>query len=220
MESAQQSPQLADLVTILYRPRETMRRILDSGRDPWGVAVVVLAFVAASTNDIDAARLGEVMPGLKVLPLIAIVALSIVVGAATWVIALFIISWIATPIGRMLGGEAKARDVRAALGWGMTPIVWSPIYRIPVAIVVSRFPVVPEINVRKTLIDFLSRGGFSFVILFLGLQFLFALSSLALGSFTLAEAQRFSTQKGFVNLAISLALPLLVFFAAMFTFRR
>ena len=42
----------------------------------------------------------------------------------------------------------------------------------------------------------------------------------ALAARRLAEAQRFSTQKGFTNVAIALALPLLVFFAAVFTFGR
>src|SRR6266508_1931369 len=89
------SPSLRDLLTILYRPGETMRRILDSGGHRWSVEVVVLAFACASVNDIDAYRLGEVLPGLKLLPTLAIVALSVIAGAATLVITLFIMSWIA-----------------------------------------------------------------------------------------------------------------------------
>ena len=219
MENAQQSPRLADLVTILYRPRETMRRILD-GRHRWSIAVVVLAFACASFTDIDTRELGDVLPGMKLLPTLALVTFSIIIGALLWVIALFIITWIATPIGRLLGGEGSMADVRAALGWGMVPIVWSVIYRIPVAIYVSRLQVMPKPNVRHVLLDFLSRGGCSVVVAFLVLQAAFALWCIVIGSFTLGEAQRFSTQKGFVNLAIALALPLLVFFAAVFTFRR
>jgi len=215
-----QSPRLADLVTILYRPRETIRRILDAGRHRWSIEVVVLAFVCASVNDIDAQRLGEGLPDLKVLPLIAIVGLSIVIGAASWVIALFILSWIVTPIGRLLGGTGSTRDVRAALGWGMVPVAWSFIYRLPIVVLMSHYQIGPRQNPRELVVQFLSHGGCSIVVLFFALQSLFALWCIALGSFTVAEAQDFSTQKGFVNLAISLVLPLMVFFAAVFTFRH
>jgi Yip1-like protein len=220
MEIVQQSPRLADLFTILYRPRETMRRILDGGRDRWAVQVVLLAYVCASVNDTDAYRLGEVLPGVKVLPLMAIVALALVVGAATWVVALLIVSWIAAPVGRMLGGVGTAADIRAALGWGIAPIVWSPIYRIPFIAFQSRFPLGSHLNVRETLLDFAARGGCSMIVIFLGLQLLFFLWSLIVASCNLAEAQRFSSEKGFVNVVISIALPLMVIGAAVYTFSK
>jgi len=212
------SPSLRDLLTILYRPGETMRRILDSGEHRWSVEVVVLAFACASVN--DAYRLDEALPGLKLLPTLAIVALSIVVGAAAWVVTLFIMSWIATPIGRILGGTGTVADVRAALGWGMAPIVWSAIYRVPLAILMSEFHIGSQTNTRQVFLDFVAHGGCSIIILYLGFQLLFAIWSFVVGCFTLAEAHRFSAEKGFVNLAIAIALPLLVIASAVFTFRR
>ncbi|HYS54269.1 MAG TPA: Yip1 family protein [Thermoanaerobaculia bacterium] len=210
---------LKDLVTILYRPRETMRRILDQP-DRWAPGIVFLAAVCASANQLDARNLADAVPNIKVLPTIAIIALIIVLTAATWVIALYILSWIATPIGRMMGGTGTVGDVRAGLAWAMVPVIWSPIYRVPLVILATRSPIVPEINVRKVVIDFLSHGGCSIIILFLGFQLLFELWCVVLGSFTVAEAQRFSTQKGFVNVVITIALPLMVMFAAIFTLRK
>lgn len=197
-----------------------MRHILDSGNDRWSVQVIILAFACASFNDVDARHIGTLLPSIRLLPVLAIITLSIIVGAAAWVILLFIVSWIAAPIGRLLGGTATAADARAALAWGMVPVVWSPLYRIPVAIMTSGLDVQPQANAHRILLDFAAHGGCSIIVIFIAFQLLFAIACIVVGSFTLAEAQRFSTQKGFINLAIALALPLMVIGSAVFTFRR
>ena len=135
-----------------------MRRILDRP-DRWAVAIVFLASVCTSVDQLDARHLAEVVPNLKILPTMAIIALVIIVIGMSWVLVLYLLSWIATPIGRMMGGTGTVDDV------------------------------------------------------------LFELWCIVLGSFTVAEAQRFSTQKGFVNVVITIALPLMVIFAAVFTLR-
>ena len=220
MENAPQSPRLADLISILYRPRETMRRILDSGRPRWGVQVVMLAAVCASVNNAATASLPDAdLPQIRVTSLIAIVGLGMIGEAIAWAILLYIVAWIATPIGRLLGGTAKVADLRAALGWGMTPVVWSPIYRIPLLIFASGLHIGPKPDVHKAAFDFISRGGCSIIVVYLFLQAIFAIACFVVASFTVAEAQRFSTQKGFVNVIVTLLLPLLVTFAAVFTLR-
>jgi hypothetical protein len=210
---------LKDLVTILYRPRETMRRILDRP-DRWSLQVVFLAFVCASVNEIDARRLTEVFPSIHILTAITTVGLAIVAGALLWIAALFILTWIATPIGHLMGGEGTVRDVRAALAWATVPIIWSPIYRLPLVLLGIGANIGPDVNLRKVFVDFASRGGCSIIVLYLGFQLLFGVWCLVLASFTLGEAQRFSTQKGFLNAAITIALPVLVIAAAVFTMRR
>jgi hypothetical protein len=219
MENLQRSPALADLLTILYRPRETMRRILDSGGDRWAVQVVLLAFICGSVNDVDIGHLREVFPDMKLLPVIAIAVVALAVGAATWVLALFILSWIAAPVGRMLGGAGTVADVRTALAWGIVPVIWSVIYRIPLAVLKGRLDVRPQGNVKEILLNFMGHGGCALVVIAMALQITFFLWSLFVASCSLGEAQRFSTERGFVNLAISIALPLLVIGVAVFTFR-
>jgi Yip1-like protein len=214
---------LRDLVTILYQPRETMRRILDRP-DRWSLQIVFLAFVCASVNDVDVrhftdAELG-ILPGIHLLPGLAALALAIIIGGFTWIGTLFILSWIATVIGRHMGGEGNARDVRAALAWSMVPIVWSPIYRLPLVLLGIGANINPEANGRQEVLNFISRGGCSLLVLFLGFQLLFAIGCVVLASFTVAEAERFSTQKGFLNVAITIALPLMLLFAAIFTLGR
>ena len=210
---------LKDLVTILYRPRETMRRILDRP-DRWAVAVVFLAFVCASVDDIDVRRAGTILSDITIPSMIALVTIGIVAGALAWVIALYILSWIATPVGRMMGGTGTFADVRAALAWAMVPIIWSVLYRLPIVILAERMHIGQEINARQVLMDFIARGGCSVIVIYFGLQLVFALWCVALASFTVAEAQHLSPQKGFVNVAVTIALPLMVMFAAIFTLRK
>lgn len=218
MENASQSPRLADLIAILYRPRETMRRILDSS-NRWVVQVTMLAAVLSDVNSIDASRLGEALPQVKLLPVLAIIALGAIVDALSWVIVLFILAWIATGIGRLLGGSAPARDVRAAMAWALVPAMFSPLYRIPSVIAAHSLHVGPRTSVHETVINFLSHGGCSLIVIYLFVQIVFELAVVVLASFTVAEAQRFSTQKGFVNVVATLALPVAVVLAAVFSFR-
>jgi Yip1 domain len=210
---------LEDLVTILYQPRETMRRILDRP-DRWSLQIVFLAFVCASVNDIDVRHFTGILPGIHLLPGLMLLALSIIAGGFLWIGTLFILSWIATVVGRHTGGEGNARDVRAALAWAMVPIVWSPIYRLPLVLLGIGANINPDANGRQEVLNFISRGGCSLLVLFFGFQLLFAIACVALASFTVAEADRFSTQKGFLNVAITIALPLMVLAAAIFTLGR
>jgi len=216
----ERAPALADLLTILYRPRKTMRRVLDGGRDRWAVPIVLLAYICSSMNDADIGKLDQVLPGVTFLSVIAIVIGVLIVAGAVWVLALYIISWIAAPVGRMLGGTGTIADVRTALAWGMVPTIWSVIYRIPVGVYKNRIPVQPDQHVKDIIMNFVEHGGCALIIVVLALQLLLILWSVFVASSTLAEAQRFSTEKGFVNLVIAIALPVLVIGVCVFTFRK
>jgi Yip1 domain len=204
---------LGDLVTVVYRPRETMHRILGD-RDRWSAQVVILAFLCASVHDVDATHLTRVLPGLG-FSAIAIVALGFVLGAAGWVVVLFLMSWIATVVGRKMGGVASAADVRAALAWGMVPVIWSLIYRIPFAVLESRLSTPTDPNPTLHVLDILAHGGCSLFVVFLTFQILFMAWSLFVGSSCLAEAQQFSSAKGFLNVVIAIAVPVVVIAAAV-----
>jgi hypothetical protein len=219
MENASQSPRLADLIEILYRPRETMRRILESG-DRWVVQITMLAAICTDTQDIDASRVSALLPQIPTMPMLAAVALGLIVDALSWVLLLYILSWIAFGIGRFLGGTAPVRDLRAAMAWALVPAIFSPLYRIPSVIAARGLHVVgSRTNAHDAVLNFLSHGGCSLIVVYLFVQIVFELAVVVLASFTVAEAQRFSTQKGFVNVAATLALPVAVILAAVFTFR-
>ena len=206
------------LVTILYRPRETMRRILDSGGSRWTAQVIILASLCASVSDMDASHYGKFLPGITLMPIMAIVVLGFVVQAISWIVFALFVAAIALPVGRFLGGKAAFRDITAALAWGLVPTIGSPLYRLPFAIIGSRLHVA-QTHAPKQLFDVISHGGCSFIIIYLFFQLLFEIGCIVLGSFTLAEAQQFSTQKGAANVLIALVLPFAVAAAAVFSFR-
>jgi hypothetical protein len=204
---------LSDLATVIVKPQETMRRVL-AEPDRWTIQIVVLAFVAASVQDSDANSISVALPGLG-FSVIAIVAMGLVVGAAAWVGMLFLLAWIAGFAGKKLGGTATYRDVRAALAWGLVPIVWSPLYRIPFVLIALRFHVTEVGNAGNVFMRFLGGGGCSIVVVYLTFQLLFAIWSIWVGSYCLAEAQNFSPAMGFANLAITLGVPVVIVAAAV-----
>jgi len=218
MEMAQSTPALRDLFTILFKPRETMRRILDA-RDRWTIQIVVLACICSETDDIDPRAAGQLLPYLKFLSIAAIAVLVIVAIAISWVVILVVLSWLATFSGHLLGGTGTTRDVRAALSWATVPIIWSVIYRVPFAIYKNQVDL-RNVHLRDVLFNFVAHGGCALIVVVLGLQLIFFVWSIFIGTHTLAEAQRFSTEKGFVNLAITLAFPVLVIAGAIVSFRK
>jgi Yip1 domain len=208
------------LITILYRPRETMRRILDSSGSRWGLQIAALASICASVKDADVSRVEPSLPGLKLMPLMSIVALGMIAQAIAWIVFVFFVAAIALPVGRFLGGKARFMDIVTALGWALVPAIWSVLYRVPfVLLVAPTFQVHEKANPRDVLLNFFSHGGCSVVVIYLFCTIAFELWCVILASFTVAEAQGFSTQKGFVNVVAAIVLPIVVTLAAAFSFR-
>ncbi len=118
--------------------------------------------------------------------------------------------------GRKLGGVAGAKDVRAALAWGMVPVIWSVAYRLPIGLLARRFHVESRnVDVTAVLLDFMAQGGCSIVVVYLAFQLAFAIWCIWVASCCLGEAQQFSSAKGFANVAITLAVPLVIAAAAV-----
>ncbi len=215
------APSLADLVTILYRPRATMRRILESGGNRWWPQ---LAFLAAICTSINNGNFRQFQFNHSPLPIsltstLALATLAMIVAGLVWIAVLFVVSWIVAPIGRLLGGTGSLRDVRAALAWGLVPAIWSIVFRIPMALYVSRFRVTSERATKAAILDFLANGGCAIAVVLFMLQLLFFGWFLFVGSNTLAEAQRFSSWRGLANLALVLAVPLVIAIAAIMTLK-
>ena len=208
------NPQLRDLVTILYRPRETMRRILDA-RDRWTIQVVVLAYFCSAINDSDLRQIENVLPGLTPLNAGIIGILSLIAIAACWVLIFYLVSWLVVFAGRLLGGTGTAPDVRAALAWGLVPVVWSAIPRIPIAVYQYHLDIGPRVAGREGVMQFIEQGGCAFAVVVFIVQMLVFGAWLAITSFTVAEAQGFSGGKGFANVAVTVAGPLAIVAAAV-----
>lgn len=220
MANEQGAPRLADLVTILYQPRQTIRRILDTSADRWALQIMVLAAVCAAVSDSDYRELQNVLPGMTQLSTIAIAALGLFVTALMWIVMLLFVSWLVALVGRFLGGTGTVADVRAALAWAAVPVIWSVIYRIPLAVFKSRFNVAPNTDAKKVLLDLIAQGGCAIAVVVLILQFLILIWSLYIASNTIGEAQRFSSWKGLGNLMLAIVLPIVLIAGAIITLHK
>lgn len=218
MENAQPAPSLGDLVRVLVRPRETIRRILDSGGDRWALQIAFLAAVCVSVSDTEIRYVSEKYPFLSEWAALALAALAVVAVGIVWIGFLFLVSWVVALIARILGGTGTVADTRAALGWALVPAIWSIAYRIPLAIYKSRFHVGPRGNQASAFLDFLASGGCAIAVVSLMLQLIFFGWFLFIGSNGLAVAQRYSPWKGLGNLALAFAAPVVLACAAVIFF--
>src|SRR5579885_2540325 len=113
------------LVTILYRPRATMRRILQSP-NRWSVQVIALAVVCATVTDIDTNAIARELPGMTLAPTLSLAIVGIAGQILGWSILALFVAALAAPIGRyLLGGKGNFRDVFAAVAWALVPAIWS-----------------------------------------------------------------------------------------------
>lgn len=203
-----------DLATILYRPRETMRRVLDSpGR--WWWQIVIAAAVATSIGDTDMQRLRSAFPSLRLSWLMPIAFGAVVVVAITRVLLVWVFGWITAVVGRLLSGAAPTRDVRAALSWGFVPFIWASIYFAFEAI--YKHELIPDARAsgREIVMNALANGGCSFVVVALAVRVLICVWCVWIASGAVAEAQRFGFAKGFANVALAVIAPVAVIAAAV-----
>lgn len=202
-----------DLVTILYQPRETMRRVLDAGGERWTIGLVVLAYICSSFNDPDVLRMQRQLPDIALGGTLALVALALIVVAICWVLLFYGFAWLVTMAGRWLDGHGEFADVRAALAWAFVPVIWSVLVRIPVAIYAYHLlPVGPDKRLMVT--EMIARGGCTLAIIAFALQIVLYVWIAFIASATVAEALHFTTGKGLATLAIVFAIPFVIGIAA------
>jgi hypothetical protein len=111
--------------SIWLRPRETIRRIVDS--DP-SKRVLLLAVLEGIGQSLDRASLRNVgdrlsLPGVLLLCTIV----GTIFGPALLYLGGALVRW----TGSWLGGQASAAHVRAAIAWGLVPDVWALLLWIP-----------------------------------------------------------------------------------------
>ncbi len=87
--------------------------------------------VDAGVNEQRDVAVARVAPQLG--SLLALVALCLLLVAAIWVRIVYVVSWIATFVGKVLGGLGEADDVRAAMASGLMPVISPVVYRFPLA---------------------------------------------------------------------------------------
>lgn len=207
-------PSLRDLVSIVVRPRETIRRILDSGRDRWSWGVVALAAICSSYGDPDIRHVSSFLP---LHSLLAIAALGLIFTAVLWVLFFYVFAWAVMFAGRWLEGNAAFADVRAAVSWGLAPLIWSIVYRVPLSVFMSRH-VIDHGNDIASVGEFIRQGGCGVVVVILAIQIgVYAWITYVMSA-CVGEAMHFSSWKGFGAVAIPAALPVIAAIAAAIVF--
>ena len=202
------------IASIMTRPRPTMRRILDAGRDRMIIPLVLLATLSAILGDVDRSSIGE----MRKLPVhFGLLVMGILVGSAALFLLLFyVFSWIAFAMGRLLEGTATPREVRSAMAWGLVPIIWSILYRLPAVLI---WPGTMESRLRidseRVAInpDLMGMGCIGSVI-FTALELTMLVWYLVVASNTVAEANRFTTARGFGTLVLTGITPAVIAIAA------
>jgi len=108
-ESSNSSP----LVTLWYKPGQTLQGLIATGKGRSGALVVAALF---GLVQVWPAYSAAEAPGLGLLPL----------GVAVAVAGLYLFSWLLRNFSRWFGGGAALVDVRTALGWGLLP--WAALF--------------------------------------------------------------------------------------------
>lgn len=187
-----------------------MRRVLDHGRAPV-LPLVVAATISTMTKDVSVTGLAHLLRS-QTAATAAMIAGAIVCGAILMVGLFYGLSWMAVYAGRVLEGQATPAEVRAAMAWGLAPVIWLLLVRVPVAFL--RAPT----DLRRI-------GGINLVLpssgTLAGALVLVVVNAVALlwyvyvASETLGEVNQFSGWRGLGTLAIVGVTPFVIALAAI-----
>lgn len=189
------------LISIWWKPRQTVRRILDSGSRRWVVIFACLGGIDSAFNNAVTRNSGEQVPFV---PLILIsLGLGLLIGLA----GLYIGSALLAVTGRWLGGKSSYGDMRTAVAWSMVPVIWT----IPLA--------VAELFIFGEDLFLADSPRIQASALLAVLMFLFGLIETGVGIWSLvvgvkcvAEAHRFSSWRALLGMLISFVFATALFF--------
>jgi Yip1 domain len=141
--------------TIWYRPRATMRRIVDTNPRKFVLAIAWMAGALAALNSQVMLASVELPPNRPPLPHLGLIGVAI---AATLVGLLSIVSLYGLAAlyrwsGHILGGTAQAVEVRAALAWSQVPGIYFAVAMIIAAVLGFYTPPVPHTTSPTSLVE-------------------------------------------------------------------
>jgi hypothetical protein len=105
-------------ISIWFKPRYSIRRILDSGNfGPY------MLLAAVGGIDLVLYKLSE--KTYADLPISTALGMAIIIGPIGGLISIYLWGWLLPWSGRWLKGTATAREMRVALGWAQVPAIVS-----------------------------------------------------------------------------------------------
>ncbi|MGZ5476497.1 MAG: YIP1 family protein, partial [Thermoanaerobaculia bacterium] len=142
----------------------------------------------------------------------AIIAGAIACGTILMVGLFYGLSWMAVYAGRMLEGRATPAEVRAAMAWGLAPVILLLLVRVPVAFLRAPTELRRMGGINLTLP---SSGTLAGALVLVVVNALGALWYVYVASETLGEANQFSGWRGLGTLAIVGVAPFVIALAAI-----
>jgi hypothetical protein len=188
-----------------------MRRILDEGADRMVVPLVLLAYVSALFRDLSIEGLRVALKSSTPGPLTAILAFLLICIPLAALLLFYGLSWVVAQIGRLFDGVGTTREMRSALAWGLAPIIWALLYRIPASFTHPATTPGRSLELSRLF----QRGGVS--ALFAFTEILLIVWYLIVASATIGEAHRFSTLRGFATLLSVFTIPFILAVAFVLT---
>lgn len=210
---------LKNLAGVIVHPRTTMRRVLDAPPDRMMVPLVLLATISGVIGDMNISELSKSYRGLDPAKKL-LVAASLVASIVVACILFYVFGWIAYALGRAFEGTGTIAAVRSALAWGLAPVVWALLYRIPKMWLKPAVEMAQaDVGGFKLAIDTgRLASGCGTVMLFGILDLVVLVGWVVITSWTLAEAHQFSAARGFGIVAAVLVAPIVIALAAFLAF--
>ena len=175
------------------------------------VPLVLLAYVSAIFRDLSIAGFRVALENSTPGPLAAILAFLLICVPLVAVLLLYGLSWVVAQVGRLFDGVGTTREMRSALAWGLAPIIWALLYRIPGSF--THPATTPGRSLE--LFRLFQRGGVS--ALFAFTEVLLLVWYFIIASATIGEAHRFSTLRGFATFLSIFAIPFILALAFVLT---
>ncbi len=132
--------------TIWYRPRATMRRIVDTDPHKFVIAIAWMAGALAALESqvmLASVALPPEMPHMPRLGPIAVALAAILLGLLS-VVSLYGLGVLYRWSGHILGGTAERVEVRAALAWAQVPGIYFAVVMILAAVLGIYTPPTPH----------------------------------------------------------------------------
>ncbi|MCU1246896.1 MAG: hypothetical protein JWN02_2806, partial [Acidobacteria bacterium] len=203
---------LRNLVWIVREPSAAMADLVARPDEKTVIQLLLLASLGILLKDISWPALRTASATIGTWRLTGIMAIAVVaVGLLTFA-CFYAFSFVVTFVGRLFGGEGKWPAVRTGLAWGLAPLVWSIVYRLPMTLVAR--PSVPRLHTGPAgpLLDVLGSNhvGWTLTLILLVVQIVILLWIVLLSSLGVAEAHRISFWNGLATLMLAASTPIVI----------
>lgn len=208
---------LANVATIMIRPRPTMRRILDAPRDRMWVPILLLVALSALAGDSDRHEFDSLLAAARahgISLVLVILGVCLAVAIATFLL-FYLFAWAAWGLGRVMQGSGTPRDVRRAVAWGLVPAVWALLYRLPAVFLLPRSDSTVRFGEQVRVDPGRLGSGCAAALVFAALELVIMVWCAVVLSNTVGEAHRFSSWRGLATVLLTSIAPIIIVIAAV-----